>query len=110
MTLNRTSFKGAVALVDIKLVGGRVVDNNQIEQVIIVDVNERRGETIVLLWVVNSGLYTDVFKSPVGLLMIERVAFTAQASRSAHNRHAAELTEVPADPPGVPASDGLGGV
>ncbi len=93
-------FKRAVALVDVKLVRRRVVDDDQIEQIVVVDVNKRRAKAIVLLRIVYPCLDAHVFKRAVRFLVIERVTFAGQSARTAHHRHAAKLAEVLSDAAG----------
>jgi len=51
------------------------VDDDQIEQLVVIDVHERRGKTVILLGIGNARLDTHVFKRAVRLLVIKRVAF-----------------------------------
>src|SRR5476649_1072208 len=55
---------------------------------------ECRRESVILLRIVDPGFHTDIFKSSVWLLMIQRVTLAGQTARSAHHRNAAKLAKV----------------
>src|SRR5215831_55609 len=51
-------------------------------------------EAVILLRIIYAGLDADVFKSAVGLLVIERVTLSRQSARSAHYGDTTELAKI----------------
>src|SRR5207244_3333588 len=87
-------FKRAIPFVYVEQFRCRVIDDNQIEQIVFIDVNECGGEAVEPLRIAGARLDAHVFKSSVGLLMIQSVVLAFESSWTAHNRRAAKLAEV----------------
>src|SRR6185295_3157679 len=56
--------------------------------------NERGTKTVILVRIICAGLHAHILKTTIKLLMIERVAFSRQATRTTHDRHATKLAKV----------------
>src|SRR5262245_9330362 len=87
-------LEGSIAVIDVKLLRRGVVDDDQIEQLIVINVNERGRESIKLFRIAHTRLDAYIFKRAVSFLMIERVTFARESTWTTHHRHAAKLAEV----------------
>ncbi len=81
-----------VSFIDVEEVRLRVVPDHKVWFAVIIDVDEDCGETVVLVFVLNSGLYRDVaeleFSVLVFAIVVEQVVgLTLQATRAAVHRH-----------------------
>ena len=76
-------FKGAVAFVEIKIIGRGVVADEQIGLAVVVDVDEDRAQAVVAGLVGHAGLLADVGKSAVAVVVEEMIGLALQAARAA---------------------------
>ncbi len=87
-------FKGAVAFVDVEVVGGGVVGHQQVYFAVVVEVDEDRGESVVAVGIADSGFLADIGEGAVAVVVEEMVVLSFEPAGAAHHVDAAELAEV----------------
>src|SRR5438045_1426201 len=78
----------------VEIVGSRIVRNGKIDPTIVIHINKDGSEAIETIWIGNASFFADVRESTVSIIMEKMIAFTGEASRSAHYFNAAESAGV----------------
>ena len=85
-------FECPIAAIAIEIPRRGVVGDNQIKPTVIIDIGERRPESVVEAGIRNTRFYAHVGEGPVAVVMEKMVLLSVQTARTAH--HA--LSSVPA--------------
>ena len=90
-------FEGAVALVDVEIVGLGVVGHQQVGLAVVVHVDKDGGEAVVSAGIGDAGFHADVGKGAVAVVVEEVVGLALQSARAAHHGNAVQLAEGESD-------------
>ena len=97
-------LEGAVALVDVEIVGRGVVADQQVGLAVVVDVDEDGAEAVVAGLVGHAGLFADVGKSAVAVVVEQMIGLAVEAARAAGYRFTPRKVQkallAPPEPPG----------
>src|SRR5580700_1822505 len=91
-------------LVAVKILGDRIIGDQQVEPAVVVDINEHRRQAVITPGVGDASFYAHISKSAVAVVVKQMVALARQAARAAHHSDSAKLTESERD--AALASDG----
>ena len=86
-------LKGAVAFVDVEVVWGRVVADEEVGLAVVVDVDEDGGEAVVAGLVADTGLVADVGEGAIAVVVEEVIALAGQAAGATVGANAAIAAE-----------------
>ena len=84
-------FEGAVALVEVEVVGGGVVGDEEVGFAVVVDVDKERRKAIEGVFVGDTGAFRGVGEGAVAVVVEEVVGLADEAARTAHDGSSAEL-------------------
>src|SRR6202023_2019245 len=80
-------------LIAVQIFRHGIVGDQQIKPTVVVHVNKDRRQTVVTPGVGNAGLYTNVGKGSIAVVVKQMIALARQSARAAHHRDPAKLTE-----------------
>src|SRR3984957_18053606 len=86
-------FKSPVSLIDIEIVWGRIVGDEQVYPPVVIHIDECRREAVGDVFVGHAGFLTDVRERTISVVMKKMIGLALQASRSAHYAFTAELAK-----------------
>src|ERR1700722_18523726 len=84
-------FEGAVPLVQVQEVGGRIVGHDQVGFRVIVYVREDGCQPVESAGILHTRLFADVSEGAVSVVVKQMIWFTPKAARSAHDIYRAKL-------------------
>src|ERR1700722_18373421 len=80
-------------LVAVKILGDRIIGDQQVEPAVVIHINEHRRQAVISPGVGDASLYAHISKSTVAVVVKQMVALSRQAARAAHHSDSAKLTE-----------------
>ena len=80
--LKANFFECSVALVEVHVVGGGVVADEEVDFAIVVNVDKDRAEAVVAGLVGHAGFLADIGKGAVAVVMKEMVGLALEAARA----------------------------
>ncbi len=86
-------LKGAVALVQVKVIGRGVISDQQVELAVAVDIDKQRGQPIEAMLIGNARLGADVSKCAVAVVVEQVIPLAFQPARPTHDIDTAEVTK-----------------
>src|SRR5437588_11724834 len=86
-------FEGSIVLVPIEKIRARIVGHVKVGPAVIVVVSPGRAQAVVVMGIVHSGFFRNLFKGTVTVVMKKQIGFARQSPGTALHQHSLEAAE-----------------